>query len=202
MLTAERKRLLGEKATAMYQQVAALKDYLTSRGISGEMAREFGLGYCTRDIDPGFVGRLAIPYATPTGVVDIKYRIVTGEGPKYLKEPGLGTHLYNAQSVLRATTRALICEGEMDAIVAQSVTGIPAVAYPGVDTWAKQHHWPLVFDGIPDVVVLADGDEQGRKAAAAVAQSVSGRVIDLGDGEDVNTFVLKFGADELLRRLS
>lgn len=208
-LSDERKRAL----TALARDHAANLDmavpYLLSRSISREAAAMFGLGYVMAGGE--FAGRLSIPYNTPNGVVAIKYRCTDpthGEHkgincPKYLYEAGCGTHLWNAQALL-STDHCVVTEGELDALSVQAYVGIPAVAYPGVDTWTKQSHWPLCFEGLRDVVVVADGDDVGRKAARRVAESIGiqARVIELPEGSDANSFLALHGAGQFVEVIS
>lgn len=199
MIPDQRKQQLLAKAQACYQHVAEARDYLESRGVTGRMAQRFLLGYVTPDIDPTYAGRLSIPYLTPAGVVGIKYRDLSGlSGAKYMSEPGCGTHLFNAPALLEAGPVAVLTEGEFDAVAVTAATGLPAVGYPGTNTWAAQRHWPACFDHVSEVVVVADGDKPGREAAHKVAGSMSqARVVDLPDGLDANSFLLAEGADAL-----
>jgi DNA primase len=101
----------------------------------------------------------------------------------------------------------VVTEGEFDAICVQAYCGIPAVAYPGADTWARCPHWKFCFEGIPEVVVVADGDDVGHKAAVKVAESIgwSARVVRMPeekDEKDANSFIIKHGAEAFVHRLN
>ena len=191
---------LGEQATS----------YLLSRGISREVAEMFSFGYVPYGEENG--GRLSIPYITPAGCVQIKYRCISVEHgdhkgvdcPKYLFEAGLGVHLYNARILIHAPELVVVTEGELDAAVVQAYTGIPAVGYPGVDTWAQQKHWPLCFEGVGDIAVVADGDKAGKDSANRVAGSIPGaRVVTLGSGhKDANEFIAALGASAFMERVN
>lgn len=184
--------------------------YLLSRGISQEVAVMFGLGYVT---EGDYAGRLSIPYRTQDGVVALKYRCAnTDHGDhknrelgctKYLAEPGSGVHLFNAQALTKAE-RAVLTEGELDAVCVQAYCGIPAVGYPGTETWQTQPHFPLCFEGIPEVAVVSDGDEQGRRAAGRVAKSIgsNARVVPMPEGEDANSWMLRHGAAAFLELIT
>lgn len=211
-LSRERRNLLGLKAARYAENIGEAAAYLNSRGITEEVARAFGLGVVT-DTD-SFLGRLSIPYQTPSGVVDIKYRCIDpahGDHhglscPKYGKESGLGVHLFNGRALIGNAQRVVLTEGEMDAIAVQSLAGYPAVGYPGVDTWQKQEHWRLCFDSVAEVVIIADGDDPGRKAAERVENSFSkmdllARVVEMPDGHDANSFLIQFGIPEFQRRV-
>lgn len=214
MLSAERRKSLALKAASLAGNLGEAAGYLNSRGISEEAAKMFQLGCVPRGQE--YAGRLSIPYITPTGVVAIKYRCTIEEHGdhkavscvKYMSESGCGIHLYNARALIGEADTVVLTEGELDAIVVQAYCGFPAVAYPGVDTWKKQEHWRLCFDGVAEVVIIADGDKTGRDAASRVQQSLStvaflsARVVDMPDGMDANTFVAKHGANELARRIT
>lgn len=176
----------------------------TSRGLDGAAAQAFGIGLAT---DGEYAGRLSIPYLSLRGgPVAMKYRCVlghdcktTGHG-KYGSESGFGIHLYNASVLAETPERVVICEGELDAVAVQSLTGIPAVAYPGVSTWQKMKHWPLCFDQITDVIVVGDGDEPGRAAARTVANSIPGsRAVVMPEGHDASSYLAEYGTPEFLR---
>lgn len=202
-LSAERRRALTSKAQQYAANLDAGLDYLVQRGISREVAHMFQLGVVPAGQE--FAGRISIPYITPAGVVQIKYRRTDhSESPKYVYEAGLGVHLYNAQILITAGDTVVLTEGELDAICVQAYVGLPAVAYPGVDTWRNQEHWPLCFEGVGEVVVLSDGDSVGRESAKRVAESigVKARVVDLGDGADANSFLLDRGVAALAERIN
>ena len=153
-LSGERRRALTAKARTLAGNVEQALPYLLSRGISEQVAEMFQLGYAPHGTPtPG--GRLSIPYVTPAGVVDIKYRCAdqahtTHKGidcPKYTHEIGAGTHLYNAEVLIATSDTVVLTEGELDAICVQAYLGIPAVAYPGVGTWQSQRALPAVLRG-------------------------------------------------------
>ena len=207
-LSADRRRALTSKAQSFTANLEEALPYLLSRGISREVAEMFHLG-CV-PVGQEFAGRLSIPYLTPAGVVQIKYRCTkehdckTTNCTKYLYEAGLGVHLYNAQILISSGDTVVLTEGELDAICIQSYVGYPAVAYPGVGTWGKQAHWPLCFEGVSEVVVLSDGDQPGREAAKRVCASLGSkaRVVDLPDGLDANEFINLNGVGPLQERIA
>lgn len=206
ILPVERRRALTAKAQGYAGSVDQVLPYLLARGISREVAAMFSLGAVT---EGEFAGRLSIPYLTPGGVVQIKYRCTehqdckaAGCSAKYLYEAGTGTYLYNAQ-VLIAAERVVVTEGELDAICVQAYTGIPAVAYPGADTFKNQRHWRLCFEGIGEVIVVADGDKPGKEAARRVAETIGmhARIVDMPPGQDSNSFIASQGAGAFLERI-
>lgn len=207
----ERRRALTAKAQQYAGHADKATQYLGSRGITPQVAEVFLLGYVP---DGEFAGRLSIPYVTPGGVVQIKYRctdLTHHEGfkhtheecPKYLYEAGTGTFLYNAQVLIHAADEVVVTEGELDAICVQAYTGKPAVAYPGTETWKKHPHYRLCFEGVSEVIVVADGDKAGKASAKAVAESIGihARVVELPAGEDSNSYIASQGAGAYLERL-
>lgn len=149
--------------------------------------------------DGEYVGRLAIPYVTPSGVVDVRFRTLNNAGPKYLSRPGSTTRMFGVSSLFTATTTVGVCEGELDTIVATHVARVPSVGVPGASNW--QRHYPLLFEGFQRVFVFADGDQAGRDFARKVAASVEQAVIiDMPDGMDVSELVRAEGPDALRRK--
>lgn len=196
---------LALKIEAAHLNVNGVEAYLTSRGVTPESAADFMLG-----CDPAS-GRLTIPYLTPAGPWQIKYRCVTdhdckdhGHG-KYSYDTGSAIHLFNAQALVTADT-VVVVEGELDAI-SVSQLGLTAVAYPGIAMWKANPHWRWCFDSLQQVVVVSDGDKPGREAAAHVASSLRStvdadvRLVDLPDGEDSNSYINQHGETPYLERL-
>ncbi len=195
-----------ENATETYQ--TALKDspaveYLVSRGLSGVSAMRFRLGFVNEPLvgHEWLKGRLAIPYLTPAGVVEMKFRRINEEdGPKYLYEKGAKSErIYNPGALFDDRDFICVCEGELDAITAEQC-GLPAVGIPGVDNW--QPFFARVFAGYDRVLILGDSDDgagQGENFAHALAELVpNGRVVMMPDGHDVNSF-FKAEGEEALR---
>ena len=204
VLNRQRRSHLTDLANEYRRHLSSAKQYLLDRGISLEAAQAFGLGFIP---DGPQAGRLAIPYWTPAGAVDIKARCMqahdckTGCGAKYLPVmAGNGQHLYNAQVLIQASDIAVMTEGELDAVCVQSYCGLPAVAFPGTESWKANNHWRLCFEGISEVIVIADGDEVGRGAAKKVADSIgmSARVVAMPANYDSNSYIADKGAQAFL----
>lgn len=194
-LSRSQKALL-EKATSHYAAHLPLAEgYLAQRGISLEAAEEIRLGVV---VDPlagqeNFVGRLAIPYLTPTGPVDIRFRAMGPEEPKYMGMPGTETRLFNVSAIHRAGNFIAICEGEIDAITLDYMCGIPAVGVPGANGW-KPHYSRLLSD-FETVYVFADGDQPGMDFAKSLSKEFNSVIIvQMSEGQDVNSMFLANGA--------
>jgi DNA primase len=140
-----------------------------------------------------YLGRLSIPYITRSGVVDIRFRALNGEEPKYLGLPSAETTLYNVEALFKAKNYVCICEGEMDTITMASATLHPTVGAPGATSWKK--FYPRVFEDFDTIIVLADGDDAGMEFGKRIQRSVNNtRILQMPDGEDVNSVFQKHGA--------
>lgn len=164
-------------------------DWLQRRGISREVADVYKLGIS----DDLHRGRLAIPYLRPAGVIWFNYRTLEAEGkPKYISHGS--RHLYNTEAfeVADATGEVAIAEGELDAIVATALCGVPTVGIPGATQWQGNKHWHELFTGYQKVWVLADPDEAGKSLAEQVLGRLGrARLVQLP--ADVNDTYLKHG---------
>lgn len=148
-----------------------------------------------------FANRLAIPYVTPTGVVDIRFRSLGPEEPKYLGLPGTQTRLYNVQALGLAGDYIAVTEGEIDALTLWLKCGIAAIGVPGANAW-KKHYTRLLHD-FEKVYIFADGDQPGSEFAKLVSKEIQNTVIlQMPDGEDVNSMFLQVGAGYFQQKLA
>lgn len=204
---------LLEKATSRYEhslEGSAASLYLANRSITKEAATSFRLGF-VEDPLPGherYVGKLAIPYITSSGVVDIRFRAVPQDGdlqksilgPKYLSMPGATSRIYNPTAIARHEMFIVICEGEIDTITAH-IAGLPAVGIPGAQSWQK---WYWRIFRFRRVAILADNDDsgEGQRFAETVIHSIpSATVIAMPENHDVNSFVIEHGIEALRKRV-
>ena len=196
------KELLGLATQKYAENIYQAEDYLRSRGIQIEVARLARLGVVTEP-EPGheaFIGRLAIPYLTKSGVVDIRFRSLNpAVEPKYMGMAGSDTKLYNVLDVERAGDWIGICEGELDTLTMSRCVGIPCVGVPGANSW-KKHYTRLLAD-FERVFVFADGDQPGKEFANSLSRELPCTIINFGDGEDVNSAYTKFGADYVREKI-
>lgn len=196
-----------EKATRSYEMYAPLANaYLEGRGLDPSLAATYRLGVV---VDPeigheNYVDRLAIPYLTKAGVVNMKFRCMEDHEckevgcPKYL---GLSqnTNIYNVLAFFTDQPIIAIAEGEIDAMVLHSKAGVPSVAIPGVKNW-KPHYERCFFD-FERVLVFADGDSSGRDFAKHVSHVLDGvTVIQMPEGMDVNAVYVAEGPEGLRKR--
>ncbi len=163
----------------------------------------FRLGL-VKEPEPGhepYIGRLAIPYITPAGIIDIRFRSLnTDGGPKYMSRPGASTHIYNIQALQSESDVLAICEGEIDTIIATQC-GFAAVGLPGANNW-KQFYSRVLADW-SKIMLFCDGDNAGREMAKNISRELDNVFpIFMPDGCDVNDVYLNEGADGLRKRAS
>ncbi len=202
------QRELLETATLAYMHnLDAVSGYLEARGISREDARTAGLGVVDKTVleYERFAGRLAIPYLTDAGPVNMSFRCMQShdckamaDHAKYIRAPGMGVNLYNVQSFTGAGDTMIITEGEIDALTCK-VMGIPAMGVPGAKNW--EPHWDLVFQDFSRLIVLTDGDDAGEKFGEKVQGKIGATPIALPPGEDVNSMYVKHGYEYFKERL-
>jgi len=200
-LSKSQKELL-EKATESYaQNLQEIVPYLQSRGITEQTATMFRLGF-VREPEMGhepYVGKLAIPYLTPTGVIDIRFRSLNSDGgPKYMSRPGATTHIFNINALSNDSDVLAICEGELDTVVATQA-GFSAVGLPGANNWKSFYN--RVLADWSKVILLCDGDNAGREMAKHLSRELDNVFpVFMPEGQDVNDVYLAEGADGLRKR--
>jgi DNA primase len=167
------------------------RDYLKGRGVSGEVAGRFLLGYAPPgwrslpDSLPAslllgaglavydrFRDRVMFPIRDRRGrVIGFGGRVLNDEKPKYLNSPETATfkkskEVYGLHELLASRqkpARIVVVEGYMD-VIALAQHGIQyAVATLGTATSAD--HAALLFRYTPELVFCFDGDQAGRNAA-------------------------------------
>lgn len=193
-LSHSQKTSLGNAAKHYAQNIHLAEEYLAGRGLSLQIARRAGLGVVDEPHigHEQYRGRLSIPYITLTGVVDVRFRALGLQEPKYMGLPGAKTHMYNTRAITEAGDYIAVCEGELDTITLHHAVGIPAVGVPGAASW-KEHYRRLLQD-FDKIYVFADGDKAGHDFARHLAREVQGVVIiPMPEGEDVNSMYLKEG---------
>jgi 5S rRNA maturation endonuclease (ribonuclease M5) len=192
-----------ERATENYEQnLGMVLEYLASRGITEETARMFRLGF-VRLPETGhepYIGKLAIPYLTPSGVIDIRFRSLNADtGPKYMSRPGASTHIYNVKALSSDSDVLVICEGEIDTVIATQV-GFSAVGLPGANNW-KPFYSRVVADW-EKIMLFCDGDNAGREMAKNISRELDNVFpVFMPEGSDVNDVYLAEGADGLRKRM-
>lgn len=191
------------QATQRYaSKIELAKDYLSSRHLSVEEASTFHLGV-VEDPLPGheaYKGRLAIPYITPSGVVDIRFRAMGNEEPKYMGLVGAKTTMFNTQACFVADKYICVTEGEFDCIMMSVKTMHPTIGIPGANNWKP--HYAKILDDFDVVIVLADGDPAGLEFGKKISRELGNvNIISMPDGEDVNSMMIKMGSEWLDGRI-
>jgi len=204
MRLSKSQRELLERATESYaQNLEEILPYLESRGITEVTARMFRLGF-VKNPEVGHepdIGKLAIPYLTPAGSIDIRFRSlgIDTTGPKYLSRPGASTHIYNINALNRDDDVLVVCEGELDTVVATQA-GFTAVGLPGANNWKP--FYSRVLADWSKVILLCDGDNAGREMAKNLSRELDNVFpVFMPEGQDVNDVYLQEGAEGLRRRV-
>lgn len=177
------------------------------------------LGYVEEAIDEThekYVGRIAIPYYTPSGYANIVFRCTHLPGDecksllhhqKYLALPGMYRPMFNAGILTRGHDTIYLVEGEINAMVA-TYYGMPAVGLTTNLRWEPQ--WSYMFDGPTRKVALCDGDGVDPKTGKIAGQEfgemcmdkIGAEMVVFPHGSDVASFNLEHGSDELVRYVS
>lgn len=197
------KELLTRATEKYSASIHLAEDYLKLRGIPLEVARLARLGV-VEEPDVGheaFKGRLSIPYVTKSGVVDLRFRSLNpAVEPKYMGLTGADTRMYNVLDIEKAGDWISVCEGELDTLTLSACVGIPCVGVPGANSW-KKHYTRLLAD-FERVFVFADGDQPGREFASSLARELPVTIVNMPDGEDVNSIFVAEGADFLRSKVA
>jgi hypothetical protein len=198
MLSKEQRKSL-EKATLQYMDhLGEAEEYLVGRGISLAQGRSVGLGVVRNPI-PGhenLEGRLAIPYLTDFGPVNMTFRCIRNHVckdsgcHKYELFKGIEANLYSVQSMQNAGDWIGVAEGEIDAL-SLNVAGIPGVGISGATKWRP--FWKNVFEDFSTVYVFQDGDQKGKDFGEKLQIEVGAVRVELPPGEDVNSCLVKHG---------
>lgn len=200
-------RIFFERAVSRYQSDLAVdtyaQGYLSRRGFSAADAATFRLGVVRRPIEgqDRFTGRLAIPYLTRAGVVNLRFRCLrehickVENCPKYLPAvEGMESSMFNVSDTFKEGDAIAVAEGELDAISC-SISGIPAIGLPGATQWKK--HYRRVLEDFPTVYAVGDGDEAGAKFNSMLMREVKAIPIKMRQGEDCNSEFQRGGAEAL-----
>lgn len=141
------------------------RSYLHGRGITDGTIVSYRLGVVAGVPEhQDYQGMISIPYLTSlAGVVGFKFRqphTCTEHCLHHKYLTPYPSRIFNAKAFDQAERLGYIaiCEGEFDAIILDSMCGIPAVAVPGAETWVKHKEWRLLFQGFDRVLVFQDND--------------------------------------------
>lgn len=211
-LSESRKTSLGVAADKFHSNLdEASWAYLSARGITEDMVEAYNLGLVSASsgakYEP-YVGRLSIPFTTPTGVVAIRYRCLedhdckvvdeqTGWHKKYLQGKGEGDRLFNVSALHERHPAIAIVEGEIDTMFVDTFV-LPAVGLTGVSKW-KPYHLRL-FEDHDRVFIVGDGDKAGREMVDRLVELLpNGQGVVFPKDYDVNSYYLEHGAEGLTK---
>lgn len=201
-LSSSQRQFLLQATQRYASKIENAKDYLLNRHLSVEEASIFHLGV-VEDPLPGheaYKGRLAIPYITPSGVVDIRFRSMHNEDPKYMGLIGAKTTMFNTQACFVAGKYICVTEGEFDCIMMSVKTMHATIGIPGANNWKP--HYAKILDDFEVVIVLADGDPAGLEFGKKISRELNNvNIISMPDGEDVNSMMIKQGSEWIDQRI-
>jgi DNA primase len=143
--------------------------YLESRGVTAKDVKTYEIGWCLRGL---YAYRIIIPVKTNDVLWTFVARSVVDATPKVLHPVGAQPlrALFGLDQ-FQESNKVIVVEGAFDALRLQG----RAVATLGTNF--SQHQRQLLHDrGITEIILLWDGDEVGRHAAALVA----GQLISTG----------------------
>ena len=201
-LSSSQRQFLLQATQRYAGKIELAQEYLSSRSLSVEEASIFHLGV-VEDPLPGheaYKGRLAIPYITPSGVVDIRFRGMHNEDPKYMGLVGAKTTMFNTQACFVADKYICVTEGEFDCIIMSVKTIHPTIGIPGANNWKS--HYAKILDDFEIVIVLADGDAAGLEFGKKISRELGNvNIISMPEGEDVNSIITKRGSEWIDERI-
>lgn len=208
VLLSDEQRKSLESATNLYaEHLEVALPYLAGRGIGKDTALSRGLGVVKTPAIPehkAAVGRLAIPYITPSGVVAITFRCIQDHNcrevdnhSKYVKPRGQESVLYGVMDCQIPSLDIHVAEGEIDTITLSELCSLPAIGFSGAKQWKPW--WTEVLRDFHRVFVYCDGDEAGISLGNKISKEVGSSVIpiNLPSGEDVNSYYMKYGPEAL-----
>jgi DNA primase len=200
-LSKSQRELLAKATTTYEQNLHEVLPYLETRGITEQTARMFRLGF-VKEPETGhepYIGKLCIPYLTPAGPIDLRFRSLNADGgPKYMSRPGATTHIFNINALESDDDVLAICEGELDTVVATQA-GFSAVGLPGANNWKP--FYSRVLADWEKVILLCDGDNAGREMAKNLSRELDNVIpVFMPEGQDVNDVYLAEGAEGLRKR--
>lgn len=181
---------------------------MTNHGIdtsNADTVKAYSLGVVIDPLpgDERFTGWLSIPYLTPRGVKAIRFRNLLGNEPKIGQHAGQPIRLFNTKAYFSESSVIGIAEGEIDAIVATEQLGLPTMGIPGARMWAAYKDiWSPLFKNFRQVLILRDGDSDGKDLADAISETLKlrARIIDMPESEDVSSMVAKGRGEELTKQ--
>src|SRR5258708_1485561 len=152
--------------TFTLQNVDSAHAYLGERGVTGGIAKTFGVGLFTGK--GSMHDRIVFPIHNPEGeLVAYAGRAIDGSEPRYRFPPGFhkSLELFNLHRV-RGELSVVLVEGFFDCMKVTQA-GFPCVALMGSTMSERQEE--LLAQHFGHIVVMLDGDESGIVAAQGIA---------------------------------
>lgn len=150
---------------ALLRNKSRLREFRRERGLTLRTIRAYEIGWDEE------TKSYTIPIRNADGIpFNVRhYRMGADSGRKIWSVKGLGTPRLFPERILHKHSSLVICEGELDALIAIQ-HGFPAVTGTGGATMWNDG-WAKMFEG-KSVVVMYDNDEAGRIGARKVARSL------------------------------
>jgi len=183
------------------------------RGLSLSHAADTGLVMeGRRGLRDRFLGRVIFPVLTVGDeIAGFSARALPGgPEPKYLNSPDsevfkkgdLLFGLVQAREAMKKEDRCILVEGQLD-VVALHQAGIACAVAP-LGTALTEDQAAMLRRFTPNVVLMFDGDEAGRKAiwrglTVLMNQGLYGKVVRMPDGEDPDSILRASGPEEVAR---
>lgn len=156
-----------------------VRDWLFDRTLDERVLLDAGVNW-------SMDGQIVIPVRDILGVTIFnKYRRdpMIDVGPKYKYDAGSGAALFGIETLAHGDRPVLICEGELDALVARSHGFIAVSSTGGAGTFLPE--WASLFEK-RDTTILYDNDKAGAKGALTVQAIVPhARIATLPDRRNV-----------------
>lgn len=188
------------------------QSWLEARGISGDLARKFGLDTVIRD----GVAWLSVPYVENGKSINHKYRMTSEK--RHQMDPGAPLTLWNHDVLLEDSDKPLvICEGEWDAMIAISCgwravsvpNGAPPAETPDVANAKRYEYLWRARDAINRVksfILATDGDSAGKSLRADLVSLLGAdrcSFVEYPDGcKDLNEVFLGNGPEGVASTLN
>jgi DNA primase len=210
MLSQEQRELLDLATETYAASLDLAMPYLEKRGVSPQCALSRGLGFVAEPVvgHQSFKGRLAIPYVTQAGTVNMTFRCIKDHDcklqanhHKYLKPKGLEATLYGVADIFKDTLDIGLVEGEIDTFIMSDMVGFPAVGVPGAEHWKPW--WTDILKDFRRVFVFMDGDKAGQDLGERAQKELgmSAVLISYEDKMDTNSTYLEYGAQHILEMI-
>lgn len=212
--------LIATNETALdyfQQQLSESKEaleYLKKRQFDEDSINTFKLGYAPKDsqYEWHLSDRLIFPffdiYGNPAGFVG---RAFFDEGPKYrnskespiFQKSRVLFGLFQAQKIIEEVKFVILVEGQFDVLRMVQAGFYNTVGLGGSSFTVDQAR--LLCRYTNKVVIIFDSDEAGKKAGKKAVKNLQGievevQNVELPEGEDPDSFLIKSGREKLCAR--